>query len=300
MVHNCLGLRHFYRGSFAEAKEHLDKAMELFDPAKHRENTAVYGGCAGFYGHMVTTWILLLTGKMDQAVEHEAKVLALAEEMDEPYTLTTTWAFEMQLAFQRREPDRVQAAAEKLQELCHQFGFPWLLATGEIGLGWAMAKRGEAKEAIARMRKALMEGWRAAGARFLFPHYTAFLVEVLLDHDRVADGLSAVEEGLAVSRTSVEQFYEPELERLRGELLHRAGNPAEEIETIFRDALDTTRDRGAKLLEIRLATSLARLLKEEDRSDEAVELLKPVVEGFTEGRDTPNYTNAAELLGELQ
>lgn|GEM_PF-336829 len=303
MVYNCLGVRAFYLGRFAEAEELLGQAMELFDPGQHREVAGTYGGCGGFYGHLVTTWILLLTGRLDRAEEHQKEVLALAESMDEPYTLTTAWDFEMHVAHQQRDAVRVQAAGEQVVELAKEHGFPWLQVNGECCLGWARAKLGDAAEvadSITHMRKVLMGGWRAAGVRFLFPYYSALLVEALLDQERTADGLAAIEEALAVSRTSVDPFYEPELERLHGELLLQAGSAATEVEGIFRSALDTAREQGAKLLELRLATSLARLLDREGRGGEAADLLRPVVEGFEEGHDTPDFTDATGLLGELE
>lgn len=299
MVYNCLGIRAFYLGRYAEAEELVAKAMELFEPEEHREVAGTYGGCGGFYCYLVTTWILVMTGRLDQAVEHQRRALELAEEMGEPYTLTMTWVFEMMTAHQRRQTEQTGARAEKVIELARQHGFPWLEINGECGRGWVQAHEGDPDAGIARMRKALTKGWHAAGIRLLFSFYSGFLIEILLKEGRVADGLGAVEEALGVLRTSLDLFYEPELLRLQAELLRRAGSPAAKVESTLRDALGTARDQGAKLLELRLATSLARLLADEDRHEEAVELLAPVVEGFTEGRDTSNYTEATALLAEL-
>ena len=55
----------------------------------------------------------------------------------------------------------------------------------------------------------------------------------------------------------------------------------------------------AKLFQLRATTSLARLLGDDGRRSEAVNLLAPVYEWFTEGFDTPDLVEAKTLLGEL-
>ncbi len=59
------------------------------------------------------------------------------------------------------------------------------------------------------------------------------------------------------------------------------------------------REQQAKSLELRAATSLARLWRRQGKPDEARELLAPVYDWFTEGFDTPDLQDAKALLGEL-
>jgi predicted ATPase len=55
----------------------------------------------------------------------------------------------------------------------------------------------------------------------------------------------------------------------------------------------------AKSLELRAATSLARLWQRQGRRDAARELLAPIYSWFTEGFDTANLQDARILLHEL-
>jgi predicted ATPase len=57
--------------------------------------------------------------------------------------------------------------------------------------------------------------------------------------------------------------------------------------------------RAVKLWELRAATSLARLCREQDRGPEARDVLVPVYGWFTEGFDTPDLKDAKALLDEL-
>ena len=55
-----------------------------------------------------------------------------------------------------------------------------------------------------------------------------------------------------------------------------------------------------KLFELRAATRLARLWRDQDRRFEARDLLAPVYDWFTEGFDTADLEDAKALLDELK
>ncbi len=65
-------------------------------------------------------------------------------------------------------------------------------------------------------------------------------------------------------------------------------------------ALDITRRQQAKSLELRAATSLARLWQSQDKRQDAYDLLAPVYNWFTEGFDTADLQEAKALLEELR
>jgi predicted ATPase len=113
-------------------------------------------------------------------------------------------------------------------------------------------------------------------------------------------GLTVLTEALALVDTTSERLWEPELYRLKGELLlqQNADNQAE-AETYFHHALDIARSQQAKSFELRTATSLARLWQQQGKSQEAHDLLAPVYGWFTEGFDTADLKDAKALLDEL-
>ena len=69
--------------------------------------------------------------------------------------------------------------------------------------------------------------------------------------------------------------------------------------TLFRRALEIARSQEAKSLELRAATSLARLLQTQGKPTEARGLLAPIYAWFTEGFDTRDLIEAKALLEEL-
>ena len=104
-------------------------------------------------------------------------------------------------------------------------------------------------------------------------------------------------EALALVDKTGERWYAPELHRLKGELLlQQSSDKQAEAETCFHHALDIARSQQAKSLELRAATSLARLWHQQGKRQEAHDLLAPVYGWFTEGFDTPDLQEAKELL----
>jgi predicted ATPase/DNA-binding winged helix-turn-helix (wHTH) protein len=124
------------------------------------------------------------------------------------------------------------------------------------------------------------------------------LAEALGRAGRIAQGLALVEAGIERFETNC---HTPELVRLKGELSLLQGMPgaAGSAEINFRQALDGAREHGALSWELRAATSLARLLRNQGRPADATTCLQPVYDRFTEGFSTADLTAAKQLLDDL-
>jgi predicted ATPase len=97
------------------------------------------------------------------------------------------------------------------------------------------------------------------------------------------------------------RWIEAELHRLRGELLLALPAPERhEAAACFRQALAGAREQGARLWELRVGTSLARLWRDQGEQHKARDLLAPVYGWFTEGLGTPDLQDAKALLDELR
>jgi hypothetical protein len=125
------------------------------------------------------------------------------------------------------------------------------------------------------------------------------LVGALTSAGRSAEGLAALD-GFAAQSPEV-AGSNPELLRLRGELLLLQSAPAtaKPSEDLFRQALDSAHQNGALSWELRAATSLARLLRDQRRPAGAIACLRAVYDRFTEGFGTADLIAAKRLLDEL-
>jgi predicted ATPase len=73
--------------------------------------------------------------------------------------------------------------------------------------------------------------------------------------------------------------------------------PAEQA---FRTAIGVARRQKARSWELRATTSLARLLRDTNRQDEARVMLAEIYNWFTEGFDTADLKDAKALLDEVR
>ena len=94
--------------------------------------------------------------------------------------------------------------------------------------------------------------------------------------------------------------FEPEVHRIAGEIdLLSPERDMTTAEGRFQRALEIARAQQARSWELRAATSLARLWRDQGKRREAHDLLAPVYSWFTEGFDTPDLKDAKALLDEL-
>ena len=92
-----------------------------------------------------------------------------------------------------------------------------------------------------------------------------------------------------------------ELYRLRGEaLLAEEATNADVAEADLRLAQEVAQRQAAKSLELRACISLSRLMSQQERNAEALALLAPTYEWFTEGFDTADLQDGRCLVEDLR
>ena len=99
-------------------------------------------------------------------------------------------------------------------------------------------------------------------------------------------------------QSGVDTYWSAEVDRLHGELALERGDEGA-AEAFFRSALATAREQGARMLELRAGTSLARQQRLQGKAKAAAELLGGIYTGFTEGFSTADLRSAAALLESL-
>jgi predicted ATPase len=163
--------------------------------------------------------------------------------------------------------------------------------------GLVMARRGDVPSGLRILRDGLEQ---AGDARFL-PRFLFLRGE--LAHYRGGTGefglaLESVEQMLARCAERDEGWYVAELLRIKGELMLARDGPgaSADIEKVFLASLDEARRQGALSWELRTATSLAKLWRENGRPTEAGEMLTGVYARLTEGFTTADPRAARALL----
>jgi predicted ATPase len=139
-----------------------------------------------------------------------------------------------------------------------------------------------------------------AGADFERTELLCHLAEACMKADRLDDALRTINEALAAVDRQEERYYEPEIHRLKGEVLLRQDHSnLGQAEECFRRGIEIARKQSGKSLELRATASLARLLASYGRHEDARVMLAEIYNWFTEGFDTADLKDAKALLDEL-
>jgi predicted ATPase len=296
-AHFALGITSTLLGEPATARQQLDQAVALYEPERHRSHAFIYGQDTGVVSLSWAAVALWHLGYPDQALKRSEDALALARTVAHPYSL----AFALTLATWVRSFRREWRLAEELAEatiaLSTEQGFAHWLTYGTIHWGRAQAKQGRVEEGIAQMRGGLA-AMPGLGAGLLRPYALNQLAADCGNLGQTDDALALVAESLAVVERSGERHWEPEIYRVKGELLLES-NESPEAETCFRHAIDIARRQSAKSLELRAVMSLSRLLQKQRKKEQARQILSDIYGWFTEGFDTADLQDAKALLEEL-
>ena len=187
--------------------------------------------------------------------------------------------------------------ADQLVAVATDQGFPFYRAQGTIYRGWVKVKNGEVAEGISLLRSGLT-AYRATGSKAWIPHQIALVAAASEIAGQIENAVTQLEDALQNVEGTGERWFAAELNRHKGELLLRQGNP-DAAEELYRKALSIAQEQEAKLWELRAAASLARLWRDQGCHAEARDLLAPIYGWFTEGFDTPDLREARALLEEL-
>jgi predicted ATPase len=316
-AHMALGYTYYCLGEFVSSREHLEQGIALYDPQQRHALALLYSGVDPTVMCLsLGAWPLWTLGHSDQAFQRSRDAVTLAQELSHLPGVAYALCFAVDLHSLRREVWAAQDQAETAITLSADQGFPFWLARGTIVRGWALAKQGQGQEGIALIHQG-MAAYQATGAEVWRSYFLALLAEVYGAVGQIEEGLATVVDAFDWTYSTGGLYFEAELYRLKGELtlqskaslgqvedkFQTSQSPSEvekEAEACFLKAIEIAQRQQAKSLELRAATSLARLWQSQGRTIEARELLAPVYNWFTEGFDTKDLQEAKVLLEELE
>jgi predicted ATPase len=282
----------------AAARPHLERALVLYDPERHRSLAFLYVQDPRVAALSGLSWTLLALGYPEQARARSREALDAARGLAHLNTLAYALLFACFFEQYRWAGCEAQDRAEALIELSTEQDFPHFLAAATVIRGWALTQSGEVETGLAQLRQGL-PAWRATGAGLYEPYFLGLQAEAHGRSGAVGEGLDLLAKALDRVEETGERWFEPELYRMMGELLLRlpTADPTA-AEARFAHAAATARQQGAKLWELRAATRLAELWREQGRRGEAHDLLTPLYSRFTEGFATPDLQAASVMLRE--
>jgi class 3 adenylate cyclase/tetratricopeptide (TPR) repeat protein len=241
---------------------------------------------------------LHVLGRVMEALKLSEEAARHARELKQAFSLAVALALGGLLYRLRRDPSSVLLRAEETIGLCEENGFPEFLFHGRFLHGWSLTQLGQPEHGIDEMEAAIA-GF-AQTRQVIYQYMAAPLAQSYATVGLVEKGLTKLDEVLTHIRRTGGTVEESELLRLKGELLlTRDSGGTEQAEPCFRAALEVARAQEAKWWELRSIVSLARLLRDTHRCDEARTILGEIYNWFTEGFDLADLKEAKALLDEL-
>jgi DNA-binding winged helix-turn-helix (wHTH) protein/predicted negative regulator of RcsB-dependent stress response len=243
----------------------------------------------------LTLWIF---GYPQQALNWTQGALNRATGLGAQFSIAIAHCFRAILMRFLRNSAATLAEADKAIAICNEFGFGYWSAQASLERGWAIAMQGRASEGIKEIQSVLKSVSMGVGGSL------AKLAEVYLQVGRIREGLQAVEQALEFVLEHKEAAWEPELHRLKGELLMqrslakggKRNSDIDQAERAFMTAIARAQENEAKSFELRAAMSLHRLWSEKGKRAEARRMVAEVYDWFSEGFDTPDLIDARRLL----
>ena len=264
VAHRVTGVTCWFAGEYLEAREHLERALALFQPGRDDDLAFRFGQDQGIAAMLYLAITLWPQGEVGRAVslldDAEARIAGLPNIATRAYGRTHAALFELI----RGNLARVAPNAHELARLAREHELPQWRASAVFLEGLAMANGGAPQGGLEDMRRGLRER-NAVLFDGLFKIALAGAEARAGDVDRA---LALLDEALATSERTGHRTFGAELHRVRGEMLleTRSPNPTP-TEEAFQAAIAVAKQQGTRTFELRAALSLAKLYQLTARLD---------------------------------
>ena len=284
--------------SLPDANLHIDAALQIYDEVRHATQRFFYHGhdpaVCGLSIKAVLQW---LVGHPTQGIRTERDAIDLARRLRHVPSLAHALWFVCQAQVARNDAAAVIDTATELLKLSEEHGLPLTRPIALVYLGWALGQAGNNAPGVQRLEEGLTAYYRL-GARNNLTFAICLSAETYLTDKQYERAMEQVNVALTTSSEIGDRWCLPQINMIRARILQQTGFNGD-AEASLRIAIDVAQSQGAKGFELRAATSLARLWRDQGKPQQARELLAPVYGWFTEGFDTRDLKEAKALLEEL-
>jgi len=241
-----------------------------------------------------------IQGHLQRGAVLSERSVTLGRATGHPQSLAFALSMAALLKLLSRAESDASSLLQELALLATDQKLPFWLGRANFLLGYTLTGCGRLAEGLTLAQKGFTD-IVATGSTINHTCYLALMSQI---HARAGDFATArglLATAVAQADQSDERWFEAELHRLAGEWTMNYSAPAEKAaaEACFLRAVGTAQRQGARWWELRAATSLARLWRDQGKRAEARDLLAPVYGWFTEGSDTLDLKEVKALLDEL-
>lgn len=255
----ALGNTYFWMGRMTEARQSLAEAQQRF--TEERDYIDDFGQDPGVVCFLLTSFCAWLQGETEAAIDCCNKALARAEKLAHPFSHAIALYGAATIDHHVQDVEAMTAHTAQLVKICREHHFPLYLGLGMVYQGWLGALNGNTVAGMTVMEAGFRDWICKHGGKITHSLYRVMQAEALQRGGQYDAALAAVETGLKVVHECAEHCYEPELHRLRAELLAASDGAREDIECAYLKAIEVSQTQGQVNLKIRAETSHARYLQ---------------------------------------
>jgi predicted ATPase len=297
--HMMLGISLVLVGTPSEGREHLDRAIALYEPAEHRALATRFGHDVRMSSYCWRALALWLLGCPDGAAFDMESALADADEIEHAATSMFALSHVALAHTFRRDYAKAEELAGRLVALGEEKGSLYWKSYGLMLQGWLLMQAGRASDAIA-VGTAAVAAIRSTGATAYAPWYMSYLANAYAELQQFDDAWRCVGEAIDAAEATGERWCDAEIYRIAADIAQMEPNPDQDkIDAYFNRALLTAREQKAASLELRAAMGLATLRQKQGKCAEARNFVAPMLERITEGFGTLDLIEAQNLLQSL-
>lgn len=299
LAHYMTGTTLLHLGEAARAKRYLEESLEYYPFGNELSHSTRVGNDP--YA-TANTWLALALwalGYPDQSLSRAQQACKRADALGHPFTRAwTTFAMGL-IRILRREEALARESVLTSLHLSQEHDFNGYLACAQLLLGRLLSLEAGSAEGKALLLKSLET--RKQVGDILGPLHRLFLAEDAWAAGSLDEAHDFVTDALDCAGSTDQKLFQPELYRWKGILLMDGKAPDKQAgELELQRALIEAQAESLKMLELRAATSLALLWRDQGKRSQARELLAAVHSWFTEGFDLPDLRDAEALLDELK
>jgi len=299
VAHRVMGSTLLTIGEFQSSAEHFEESIKLSISEGKQPLSSLYMVEPQVASLLLLSWDLWILGRPDGALSRVSEALALAQDLDHPYTLTFAHYMTSVVHLLRGDATRAFESAEKSFEMSQEQRFSLYVILSRISRGRAVGGLGRLEEARAEIALGIDEA-RRNGVGFMLPMMESWLADMHAKDGENECALSIVERVLANISDVTGRSWEAELYRQRAQILLALDpSKASEAQSYLERSIEVARSQSAKSLELRAATSLAELWRTQGRPDEARALLEAICRWFDEGAETADLRRARDAQSTL-
>jgi len=287
------------RGELTEARAHLDQAFTLYDPVGHHTlalRFGVHGRAAIPLFRSKAVWLL---GYPRAARADSDQGLKDAREIGHAVSLLWGLAGAFFIDIACGDYATATTRVDESVALADEQDAAFFKAFAIMGRGWLLRLTGRVSDAVETITVGTT-AMHSSGATIWTPFFLSELAIAYAELGQLEAAWRYIDQSISMVEAAKQRWCEAEVNRIAGEIALMSPRPDRvKAEAHFNRALTIARAQQAKSWELRAATSLARLWRDQGKRKQARDLLTPIYSWFIEGFDTPVLQDAKALLDQL-